>query len=404
VSGTGDPAKALPSAIPAASADQVRPADLLRIAFLGDPGSIHLRRWVNYFAGRGHDVTLLLPRDRSLEPGLLPSVKIERFTRFAARGRFVPASFLRARRSLRQTLARVRPDVLNAHYLTSNGWHAWMSGFHPYAVTLWGSDVFSTPGESRDFHLYGRVTLKAADMVMVNSEALRRGALALGAPPDRTELVQWGVDLTRFSPGADPAALRTRLGLDGRRVVFSPRGLAPIYRHEVVLEALALLPPDVAVVMATHHATPYELAAVRGRIEALGLTDRVVIPAAITDAEMPDYYRLADVVVSVPVSDSTSAALLESLATGLQVVAADLPSVREWLFELDPALLVPVDDPPATAAALLLALGRDPDARAKLSIQARAVVTDRADEAKSLAHVEDLYRRIVSRAGPARRG
>jgi glycosyltransferase involved in cell wall biosynthesis len=369
----------------------------LRIAFLGDPSSIHMRRWVNYFAERGHDVTLLLPKDWPIEPDLLPSVSVERFTRFAARGRFPPASFLRGRRSLRRALAQIRPDLLNAHYLTTNGWHAWMSGFHPYVVTLWGSDVFLTARESRDFAAYGRLSLGAADMVMVNSAALRRGALELGAPSDRTEMVQWGVDLTRFGPGPDPTALRARLGLGGRRVIFSPRGLAPLYRHGVVIQALALLPSDVVVVMTARHCVAEELAAVRGKIDELGLADRVVILPEISDAEMPDFYRLAEVVVSVPASDSTSAAILESLASGLQVVAADLPGVREWLFDLEPSLLVPVDDPGATAAALARALDRDPEERARLGRQARAIVEDRADQAKSLARVEALYSQLAGR-------
>jgi glycosyltransferase involved in cell wall biosynthesis len=376
----------------------------LRIAFLGDPASIHMRRWVNYFAGRGHDVTLLLPADGPSPTGIASSVAVERFIRFAARGRFPPASFLRARRSLRGALARVRPDILNAHYLTANGWHAWMSGFHPYAITLWGSDVFLTPRDSRDFAAYARLSLKAADMVMVNSEALRRGAVALGAAADRTELVQWGVDLTRFSPGADPAALRGRLGLAGKRVVLSPRGLAPIYRQNVVVEAMAALPPDVALVMTARQPAPEDLAAVRATIDRLGLADRVLIVDGIDDSEMPDYYRLADAVVSIPASDSTSAAILESLATGLQVVAADLPGVREWLFELTPDLLVPVDDAAATAAALARALNRSAAERASLGREARAIVENRADEARSLAHVESLYRRLVARGeAPATR-
>ena len=369
----------------------------LEIAFLGEPSSIHMRRWVNYFAGRGHHVTLLMPDDIQVDPGVAPSVAVVRFTRFSARGRFPPASFLRARRSLRRALAQVRPDILNAHYLTTNGWHAWMSGFHPYVVTLWGSDVFLTPGQSRDFGAYGRLAVRAADMVMVNSEALRQGALALGAAPNRTELVQWGVDLDRFRPGPDPTELRARLGLQGRRVVLSPRGLAPIYRQNVVVEALATLPADVALLLTARNPFPQDLESIRARIDELGLADRVVIQAGISDAEMPDYYRLADAVVSIPVSDSTSAAILESLATGLQVVAADLPSVREWLADVAPDLLVPIDDPAATAAALSRALDRDEAEKAELARRARAVVEERADEAKCFAHVEDLYLELLAR-------
>jgi glycosyltransferase involved in cell wall biosynthesis len=376
--------------------------DQLSLAFLGDPNSIHTRRWIHFFAERGHRVTLLVPRDKPVEPGLLPSIEIEPFTSLAARRRLPPASLLCGRRSVRQAVARIRPDVLNAHFLTVYGWHAWVSGFHPYVITLWGSDVFIAPRRSRLAAALGRISLRAADMVMVNSEALKRGAVAIGARPNRLAMIQWGVDLAKFRPGPDPSELRGRLGLQGRRVVFSPRAITPLYRQTVVVRALAELPSDVVVVMARHSARPGELEAVEREVNTLGLAERVVIVDDIGHAEMPEFYRLADVVVSVPESDSTSVTVLEALASGLPIVASNLPSMREWLSDLDPSLLVPVDDPAATAAALSRALGRDRRTRAELAGRARAIVAERADEARSLAHVEHLYRQLArhGRAGP----
>ena len=369
----------------------------LSIAYLGDPNSIHFRRWVSFMAERGDRVTLIVADGKEVEAGLPESIAIERFTPFTSR-RFRPFGVIAARRSLHRVLARVRPDVVNAHYLTVHGYHAWISGFHPYVVTLWGSDVFITPKKSWLAAIVARITLRAADMVMVNSDALMRGALAVGAPPDRTEMIQFGVDLTRFTPGPAPAELRARLGLTGYRVVFSPRNITPLYRHQVVVEAVAKLPPDVAVVFSRHRAQEAELAAIERRVESLGLTDRVVIVPEIVHAEMTDFYRLADVVVSIPASDSTAVTILESLACEKQVVAGDLPSVREWLWDLDSQALVPVDDVAATAAALARALDRGPKERAELGRRARAIVEARADQAKSLANVESLYRGLAARS------
>jgi glycosyltransferase involved in cell wall biosynthesis len=78
--------------------------------------------------------------------------------------------------------------------------------------------------------------------------------------------------------------------------------------------------------------------------------------------------------VSVPLSDATSVAMLESMACGLPVLASDLPANREWLGDND-GLWVPAgaashaapDADNAAAAALagaLQALQRD-DARAR---------------------------------------
>ena len=378
----------------------VTAGERLSLAFLGDPNSIHLRRWVSFFAERGHRVTLLVPEGLELEPGLADSIEVERFRRFNPRSLFAPVGFLRSRASIRSAVARVRPDIVNAHFLTVHGWHAWMAGFHPYAVTLWGSDIYVGPRKWRAVGMMAGLTLRAADQVMADSEDLRRGAEELGARPDRTELIGWGVDVARFSGGPAPAALRSRLGLDGRRVVFSPRAIAPLYRQNVVVDALARLPSDVSVVMSRHNADPAEVAAIERQAASLGLADRLVLVPGIAHSEMPDFLRLADVVVSVPASDSTSVTTLEAMACERQVVAADLPSVREWLGDLDPALIVPVDDVAATALALGRALGRSAVERSEIGRRGRAIVQARADQAASLGAVEKLYLRLVGK--PAR--
>ncbi len=374
----------------------------LGLAFLGDPNSIHLRRWATFFAERGHRVTLLVPSGVAVEPGLPDSIEFERFSRFNPRSLFPPASFLRSRGSVRKAIAHVRPDIVNAHFLTVHGWQAWMSGFHPYAITLWGSDVYVGPRRWRAVRMMARLTLRKADLVMADSEDLKRGAVQLGARPSRTELIGWGVDLTRFSGGPAPAELRKRLGVDGRRVVVSPRAIKALYRQRVVVEAVAQLPSDVVVVMSRQNSDPAEVESVERLAASLGIADRVVIVPEIAHAEMPDFLRLADVVASVPASDSTSVTMLEALACERQVVAADLPSVREWLEELDPELIVPVDDVAATARALARALDRSAAESAEIGRRGRAIVQARADQATSLGAVEELYVRLLrnSAAGP----
>ena len=78
-------------------------------------------------------------------------------------------------------------------------------------------------------------------------------------------------------------------------------------------------------------------------------------------------------------------------------MAGDLPSVREWLWGLDSEALVPIDDVDATAAAMARALNRGPEERAEMGRRARIIVETRADQAKSLANVESLYRRLAAR-------
>jgi glycosyltransferase involved in cell wall biosynthesis len=89
--------------------------------------------------------------------------------------------------------------------------------------------------------------------------------------------------------------------------------------------------------------------------------------------------------------------LLEALACGTPVVATDLPSVREWMDDLDAASLVPVDDPAATARAIARLLGMASGERRELGRHGRAIVEERAGQDVHMTAVEAMYRGLAGR-------
>jgi glycosyltransferase involved in cell wall biosynthesis len=242
-----------------------------------------------------------------------------------------------------------------------------------------------------------RLALTGADLVTLETNDVRRAAIRAGARAERVRIVQFGVDTAAYRPAEPDPTLRAELGLLGRRVVFSPRQIAALYDHISVVKAVASLPSDVAVVMSSLNADTGYLSRVEAVARDLGVRDRLVIVPGIRHEVMPRYIQLADVVVSIPASDSISVSVLEAMACGRPVVVSDLASPREWLEEVSPDLIAPVGDVPAIARALHSALTMDSLERARRAELSRRIVVARGDRETNMLAMESMYVALAAR-------
>jgi glycosyltransferase involved in cell wall biosynthesis len=374
----------------------VPPDELLRLAFLGDPNSIHTRRWLTFFADRGHEVHLLEGFGTAIAPGLDERIRIDRY-RAHARLNLPILSSLRSRHQLRRLLHRVRPHILHAHFVRRHGWQAALAGFHPYVVSPWGSDLLKVRRHSWRTRWWNRRALRGADLVTVSSEHMRAAAIGAGAEPMRIELVQHGVDTRLFAPGPPDRALVARLDVADRVVIFSPRALRPLYRHETIIDAFAKLPNEPVLLMSGAGASAAYVASLRERMRDRGVADRVRLVDAIPHDEMPAYLRIASMVVSMPESDSFPVTLLEAMSCGVPVIATDLPPAHAVLEPIDPASLVPVGEVGGLATAMRRTLALSDIERRQLGEALRRHVVRAADYEANMSRMEALYRRLVRR-------
>ena len=371
-------------------------AEPMRLVFVAHPNSIHTRRWTAWFARAGHEVTILDPVGVTPDPGL-EGVAVRHVGEDRLPG------WLGRRASMRRALAALRPDVVHAHYLARFGWSAAIAGVRPLVVTPWGSDLLQVRRGQLRTRLWNRFTLHRADLVTVSSEGMRAAAIAAGARPDRVRLVHHGVETERFTAGPPDPAFVARVAPDEGPVILSPRTIRPLYRHDVILDAVAALDARAAerptLVLSALGADPATLEALRRRAEALGIGDRLRILDAVAPEDLPDLYRLADVIVSVPETDSFAVTLLEAMACERPIVASDVPAVGPVLGALHPTageLVVPIGDADRTASAIERALALRPEERAALGAALRHHVVETADYDASMATMEAIYRDLAA--------
>jgi glycosyltransferase-like protein len=213
------------------------------------------------------------------------------------------------------------------------------------------------------------------------------------------EVVHNGVDVARFR-AADPAvaaALRRRAGAAGRPLILAVGGIEPRKGSDTLVRAIASLRRagrcPVLAVVGGHSFQDYRdyRARVLASLPDLGLRlgEDVLLLGTVADAELPAWYAASDVLAFPSTKEGWGLAVLEAMSAGLPVVASDLPVFREYLRPGRDALLVPVDDAPALAAALAAVLD-DHQLAGELRGAGRAVC-ERFSWARSAAEHRAIY-------------
>jgi glycosyltransferase involved in cell wall biosynthesis len=255
-------------------------------------------------------------------------------------------------------LRRVRPDWIQAHYLSSHGTLAWLATSWLGApgrlvASAWGSDVLVTPERHAVQRWLLKRVLRASTLCTSDSAHMSQRMRHFGAGEVMT--FPFGLDaLPPLPAGKQP------------RWFFANRGLEPIYAPQRVIENFAaLLPrwPDARLVVANDGSLRAATQALAWR---LGLQDHVRFVGKLDAAAQTEHYSQARWYISLPQSDSVSVSVLEAMAHGCIPLLSDLPANRELVRSGDNGLLV--------------------DAAATLSVELLQPMLDRADRIAAHNH------------------
>lgn len=368
----------------------------MRIAYLAWHGSVHTRRWVGWFAERGHEVHVITcgdanARDQDADGSPLP---LRYHVHDIGAPRFGKLGYLLKLRAARRLVRDIAPEVLHAHWLTSYGLLALAADRRrlPLVVTAHGDDVLIAPRNPLLRRIVQRV-LRAADLITVPGAAMQDAALELlkpqGAPKGGIATFQYGVEASRLAE-AGRRSRADRVAGGATRIV-SARALLQLYRIDVLLDAVARLVADGDDVVLDLLGDGPERDALEQQAARLGIADRCVFHGNVTPSMVEQLVGASDVYVSVSESDGVSLALLEALALGAVPVLSDIPANRPWVNDGVTGILTDID-PVDVAHALRQALRLDP---VRVAADNLAVVSERADRDTNLAACELLIDSLV---------
>lgn len=352
----------------------------MNLLVLGEAASVHLQRMVRPFADAGHRVIVA-----GFAPAAIPGVE---GIALGEAGDGPPGiRFARKARLLRRVVGEQRIDLVHAHYITVYGLLALCTGRVPKVLTVHGSDVLLARAKRWNRQVI-RLVSRRVDRITSPAPHVTEALITLGAPPDRIDTFQYGVDLGRFYPPENAPA-----SSDVPLRILSTRRLAPLYRVDLLLMALSRV--------ACH--TPFEAAIAGDGSEAealerlawaLQLDREVRFLGRLDEDGVARALRGADVYVTACPSDGASLGLLEAMATGLLPVAADIPANRAWIRDGENGLLFRPDSPDALAEALLRA-AHDPSLRWKAREANPRIVEERAGLKRGIGMILSIYKSLL---------
>ncbi len=356
-------------------------------------------------AGRGHEVSVVVPRRTSRELAPVTGALTYRILPYPANTwswfkRSEAVAFFLNRRALSRLQRRHRFDVWHGVVTYPAGvclvdWcdrRAKASRPVPCIVRSVGDDVLSAPGgrvgmrnDPRVERLVRRVLPRVPRMVAL-SETMRQEYKTLGVPEDNLAVIPNAVDLERFQAPLDREESRRRLGVGSDEFLFLAVGRNhPQKDYPTLLDAVARLatsrsagvppaPPCKLVIAGRDAPALQPEVDTRGlggsvRLVEVGLPSYETAGASAFDLpprEMIDLYRSADAFVMSSLLEGFSSAILEAMAAALPVIVTDAPGCADFVAAEDTGWIVPTGDPEALAKNMR-ALAADAGARQDLA-------------------------------------
>lgn len=364
----------------------------MKIVLLSGASSIHTIRWANGLAEAGLEVHVI-----SQQPQLEPMddrvhVHILPFRGVLGYFTMVPA--------VKKLLKRIKPDIVNAHYASGYGTTARLVGYHPWLLSVWGSDVYDFPYTSALHKWLVRKNLLAADRVASTSMCMAEQTRSIAPKLSDIAITPFGVDTVYYD------SLTTSLANRDANLpitIGTVKTLAPLYGIDILIKAFEILLKNLS---QTHPeiekslrlrlvGTGHQELELKALTQQLGISKRIDFVGRVDSSQVPIELEKLDLYVALSRQESFGVAIIEAGAAGRPVVVSDVGGLPEVVLNGQTGIVVPKENPQA-AADVISKLVLDRELRIQMGEAGKKHVIDTYDWSSCITTMTNLYQRIIN--------
>ena len=290
----------------------------MRILFLAPANSIHTTKWVNSLEQKGHDVFVISMQEKNS----LMNPKITYYRLFFT----APLGYLLNIFNVRKFVKKIKPDVIQVHYVTGYGFLSMVSRLKNPILIPWGSDLNIFPKISIFHKLLIKKILSSGHFFIANGKNLD-GLIRQYSRGKRIEKIYFGIDTDLFK----------NISSEKKHVITigTVKSLENIYGIDILIKSFAVvnqkiisscqdIPLRLVIVGSGSQKGVYEKL-----VTSLNLETCVEFMGSIDNNKVPNILRTFDIFVAASRSESFGVAVLEASSCGLPVVVSNVGGLTE---------------------------------------------------------------------------
>jgi glycosyltransferase involved in cell wall biosynthesis len=357
----------------------------MKICYLADINSAHTHKWLNYFVHKGYDIHVISLGKGEYEGVTVYSLDVQDnvMKNTSDKSKF---EYLKKIKRVRALIKEIKPDILHAHYASSYGLLGAISNYHPYIISVWGSDIYDFPIKSPIHRFLIKYNLKKADYILSTSNIMK---VETKKYTNKSIVVTpFGVDINKFIPNKTEKE---------EIVIGTIKTLEEKYGIQYLIKAFKVVKErneDLSLKLRIGGRGSQE-GYLKELVKELDIDQHVNFLGFVKPEDVVKEFQNFDLAVFPSILDSESfgVAAVEAEACGTPVVVTDVGGLMEST-KPNITSLVAKKNSVEDLAEKIERLVKDKDLRIRMGTQARRFIEENYSLEDNFNKVDEIYKNI----------
>lgn len=359
----------------------------MKILLLAAANDIHSVRWANQLSKNGNTVHLCYvsnhkpAKDRFNNKVILHELKMP-----------APYGYYINILQLKKIIKYIKPDIINAHYSSGYGTLGRLTGFSPYVLSVYGSDVYDFPYKRKINMKIIKKNLNAADAIASTSYAMAcQIAKLIDCSVSDIYITPFGVNTNKF--------LKQNICKKNNEIIIGTiKKLSPKYGIKYGILAIHYLINNILMYEKDKYNIKYyiygegeEKSNLEKLVKQCKLENVVEFKGRIPNVEVPKALNKFDIFIATSIcSESFGVAVVEAMACEVPVIVTDVDGFKEVVDNGKAGIIVPRKDYKKMAKEIYKLI-KNSELRKKIGKIQRKRVLENYDWMENVKKMELIY-------------